>query len=157
MTFVRSDPQILGASKREISRRAGKRRAGNADGSRERAKAMGEALDAHQKIMAAMIARPRRERRHVGAGGEVTAATLCVYWSSGPRLGGLNLVLRVKRLECRHNQSRPEQLERLWRCWRHGEIEPGAHVVPGHFSGCVYRKLRLGCSGDAVRRGAPVT
>jgi hypothetical protein len=30
-----------------------------AEGSQERAKAMTEALEAHQKIMAAMIARPR--------------------------------------------------------------------------------------------------
>jgi hypothetical protein len=37
--------------------------------------------------------------------------------------------LHARRLECRHNQSRAEQPERLWRCWRHGEIEPGAHVV----------------------------
>ena len=41
-----------------------------------------------------------------------------------------------------------------WNCKKDGELLIAVVASPG---GCVYRKLRLACSGDAIRRGVAVT
>src|SRR6267378_1687972 len=41
-----------------------------------------------------------------------------------------------------------------WNCKKDGELLIPVVASPG---GCVYRKLRLACSGDAIRRGVAVT